>query len=177
MDAATAFGGLTVDRSVENRCQPFAGAFADASNPNAAQLCDEGEFDIPFRAQVKVGGTYQLPYEFLVSGTFQSNPSPLSNISYTFTRQATPGLTQASVTALLIEPGSYELPRHNQLDLRLSRSFRMGGARRMSLQMDVFNVLNARTPDSVSTTAGPNLGLPTQVLQARFVAFGAQLHF
>lgn len=173
----TAFGGLTVDRSVENRCQPFAGAFADASNPNAAQLCDEGEFDIPFRAQVKVGGTYQLPYEFLVSGTFQSNPSPLSNISYTFTRQATPGLTQASVTALLIEPGSYELPRHNQLDLRLSRSFRMGGARRMSLQMDVFNVLNARTPDSVSTTAGPNLGLPTQVLQARFVAFGAQLHF
>jgi hypothetical protein len=77
----------------------------------------------------------------------------------------------------LIEPGSYELPRHNQLDLRVARSFRMGSTRRLSLQMDVFNALNARTPDSLSTTAGPNLGLPTQVLQPRFVAFGAQLHF
>jgi hypothetical protein len=174
---ATVFGGVTVDRSLTNMCEPFAGSFAAASNPNSALQCDDSEFDIPFRAQVKVGGSYQLPYDFLMSGTYQSNPSSLSNISYTFTRQATPGLTQASVTANLIEPGSYELPRHNQLDLRVARSFRMGSTRRLSLQMDVFNALNARTPDSLSTTAGPNLGLPTQVLQPRFVAFGAQLHF
>ena len=174
---ATAFGGLTVDRSISNMCEPFAVSFAAASNPNSALLCDDAEFDIPFRAQVKAGGSYQLPYEFLASATFQSNPSDLSNISFTFTRQATPGLTQASVAAPLIEPGSYALPRHNQLDVRLSRSFRIGGTRRASLQMDIFNVLNARTPDSVSTTAGPSLGLPTQVLQARFVSFGAQFHF
>jgi hypothetical protein len=176
-NAATVFGGVTVDRSIANGCEPVAASFAAASNPNSALLCDDSEFDIPFRAQVKVGGSYQLPYDFLASGVFQSNPSSLSNITFTFTRQTTPGLTQASVTAPLIEPGSYALPRHNQLDMRLSRSFRMGATRRMSLQMDVFNALNARPPDSVSTTAGPNLGLPTQVLQARFVTLGAQFHF
>jgi hypothetical protein len=181
---ATAFGGLTIERTVSNVCQPFGNAFADASNPNAALLCDQRDFDIPFRAQVKAGGSYELPYQFRASGTFQSNPAPLANITFVFTRQATPGLTQASVTSPLIEPGSYALPRHNQLDLRLARSFRFG-EKRIELQMDLFNALNARTADAVQTvvtTAGgrpssANLGTPTQVLQPRFLSFGAQFHF
>jgi hypothetical protein len=173
---ATVFGGITVDRSMSNSCEPFAGAFADASNPNAALLCNDSDFDIPFRAQFKAGGSYELPYAFRASGTFQSNPSPFANVTFTFTRQATPGLTQASVNGTLIEPGSFALPRHNQLDLRLARSFKFG-ARRVDLQMDLFNALNARTPDALTTAGGPSLGTPTQVLQPRFLAFGAQVHF
>jgi carboxypeptidase family protein len=170
------FGGLTVDRTVSNSCEPFAAAFADASNPNAALLCDESAFNIPFRPQVKVGGSYELPYAFRLSGTFQSNPSPFSNVTFLFTRQATPGLTQASVNGTLIEPGSFALPRHNQLDVRLARAFKFA-ERSVELQVDLFNALNARTPDALTTAAGPTLGRPTQVLQPRFVAFGAQFHF
>ena len=32
-----------------------------------------------------------LPYAFRLSGTLQSNPSPFSNLTFLFTRQATPG--------------------------------------------------------------------------------------
>ena len=170
------YGGVTVDRSVSNACEPFAGAFAAASNPNSAINCDEGLFDIPFQTQTKFGGSYELPYDFRVSGTFQSNPSPLVNVTYTFTRQATPGLTQASVSAPLIEPGSFALPQHNQVDVRLARAFAMKG-KRLELQMDLFNLLNARTVDAMTLEAGPALGTPTQVLQPRFVAFGVQFHF
>jgi hypothetical protein len=173
---ATVFGGVTIDRTVANVCEPFASAFADASNPNLSIMCDESQFGIGFRPQVKIGGSYELPYAFRASGTFQSNPSPFANITYTFTRQATPGLTQASVNAVLNEPGSFALPRHNQLDLRLARAFSFG-ARRLELQIDLFNALNARTPDAVTTAAGPSLGRPTQVLQPRFAAVGAQFHF
>jgi hypothetical protein len=173
---AMIYGGLTVDRTVSNTCEPFAGSFAAASNPNSSINCDEGQFGIPFQKQTKFGGSYELPYDFRVSGTFQSNPSPFVNVNFTFTRQATPGLTQASVGAPLLEPGSFALPQHNQVDVRLARAFRMGG-RRLELQMDVFNALNARTVDAMTLEAGPTLGTPTQVLQPRFVAFGAQFHF
>jgi hypothetical protein len=49
--------------------------------------------------------------------------------------------------------------------------------KRLELQMDLLNLLNARTVDAMTLEAGPTLGTPTQVLQPWFVAFGVQSHF
>jgi hypothetical protein len=163
-------------------------AFAQASNPNYTLNCDQTQFDIPFRTQFKLGGTYPLPYGLNVSGTFQSYPgarnygSGATNFDYlqqTYlvpTALLTPG--QAQETINLNTPGSLYLPRWNQLDLRLARKFKLpAGNGYWQLQGDLFNALNAHPLLAVTTNYGTALGNATQALQPRILTIGAQLHF
>src|ERR1700730_351364 len=88
-----------------------------------------------------------------------------------------PGLNQPSETVQLNLPNSYFLPRWNQLDVRLARRFTLPGGANFQLQFDMFNALNGHAIIAQSTTVGPALGTPTQVLQSRLFEFGAQVHF
>jgi len=189
---AQVFGGFLTARQISNLCDSTDGtgtiAFAQASNPNYTIYCDQTQFDIPFRTQVKFGGTYPLPYGFNVSGTFQSYPgtrnygSGATNFDYvqqTYlvpTAQLTPG--QAQETVNLNTPGSLYLPRWNQLDLRFAKKFKLPAGRGYwQIQGDLFNTLNAHPLLAVTTNYGSALGNATQALQPRILTIGAQLHF
>ncbi|HZT77639.1 MAG TPA: carboxypeptidase regulatory-like domain-containing protein [Vicinamibacterales bacterium] len=186
------FGGFLVARQLSNLCDSADGsatiAFAQASDPNYTLYCDQTQFDVPFRTQVKLGGTYPLPYGFNVSGTFQSYPgtrnygsgaTAFDYIQQTYQVPAallTPG--QATETVNLNTPGSLYLERWNQLDMRFAKKFnlpRKGG--NWQVQADVFNVLNSHPILNVATLYGGSLGNPTQALQPRILTLGAQLHF
>jgi len=137
---ATVFGGTSTSKQVSNNCDlplTISSTFAAASNPNSTIFCDQTQFPIPYQTQVKVGGTYELPVKFVVSGTFQSYPGALNAgtgnssaiwlpVTLTATRAIAPGLTQASESIPLIYPGSNYLDRLNQLDLRIARRFPTG---------------------------------------------------
>jgi len=189
---AQMFGGVLVARQISNLCDSTDGtgtiAFAQASDPNYTLYCDQTQFDIPFRAQYKLGGTYPLPYGLNVSGTFQSYPgtrnygSGATNFDYvqqTYIVPAallTPG--QATETVNLNVPGSLYLPRWNQLDLRFAKKFTLPNGRGWwQLQADLFNTLNAHPVLAVTTNYGSALGNATQALQPRILTLGAQLHF
>ncbi|HZP47188.1 MAG TPA: carboxypeptidase regulatory-like domain-containing protein [Vicinamibacterales bacterium] len=188
---AQVFGGVLVARQISNLCDSSDGtatiAFAQASDPNYTLYCDQSQFDIPFRAQIKLGGTYPLPYGFNVSGTFQSYPGTRNYGSgataFDYVQQQyqvpaallTPG--QATETVNLNTPGSLYLPRWNQLDLRFAKKFKFRGGSSWQVQADVFNVLDAHPLLAVGTLQGPQLGAPTQALQPRILTLGAQLHF
>ncbi len=189
---AQVFGGFLTARQISRLCDSTDGtgtiAFAQASNPNYTLYCDQTQFDIPFRTQVKLGGTYPLPYGFNISGTFQSYPgtrnygSGATNFDYlqqTYLVPAallTPG--QAQETVNLNTPGSLYLPRWNQLDLRFARKFTLPAGRGYwQLQGDLFNALNAHPLLAVTTNYGSALGNATQALQPRILTIGAQLHF
>jgi carboxypeptidase family protein len=189
---AQVFGGFLMARQISNLCDSTDGtgtiAFAQASDPNYTLYCDQTKFDIPFRTQVKLGGTYPLPYGLNISGTFQSYPgtrnygSGATNFDYlqqTYIVPAallTPG--QATETVNLNTPGSLYLPRWNQLDLRFARKFNLPGNHGYwQLQGDLFNALNAHPVLAVATNYGSALGQVTQALQPRILTLGAQLHF
>jgi hypothetical protein len=189
---AQAFGGFLFARQISNLCDSTDGTgtitFSQASDPNYTLYCDQSQFDIPFRAQFKLGGTYPLPYGLNVSGTFQSYPgarnygSGATNLDYlqqTYlvpTALLTPG--QAQETVNLNTPGSLYLPRLNQLDMRFARKFSLPrGKGSWQLQGDVFNVLNAHPVLSVGTNYGTALGQATSALQPRILTLGAQFHF
>jgi carboxypeptidase family protein len=189
---AQAFGGVLVARQISNLCDSADGtatiAFAQAADPNYTLYCDQTQFDIPFRAQFKFGGTYPLPYGLNVAGTFQSYPgtrnygSGATNFDYlqqTFIVPAallTPG--QATETVNLNTPGSLYLPRWNQLDLRFARKFRLPNGRgTWQVQADLFNALDSHTVLAVTTNYSAVLGNATQALQPRILTLGAQLHF
>lgn len=187
---AQVFGGFLVARQISALCDSADGtatiAFAQVSDPNYTLYCNQTQFNVPFRTQVKLGGTYPLPYGFNVAGTFQSYPgtrnygsgaTAFDYVQQTYQVPAallTPG--QATEVINLNTPGSLYLERWNQLDLRFARKFKMAHGN-WQVQADLFNALNAHPILNTSTLYGPSLGTPTQALQPRILTLGAQLHF
>ena len=73
--------------------------------------------------------------------------------------------------------GTELLDRINQLDLSLAKWFEVGGSRRVQLQADVFNILNANPVLGVRSV---NFGTAaysqvSSILNPRVIRFGAQL--
>ena len=145
-------------------------------------------------SQVKLQFVHPLPYDILVSGAYKHLPGiPVSsNLSVT-PAQITSALGRTSTAAgptnhSLIPvwsldantaggaTGSVFDERLNQLDLRFSKSIRLGG-RRVQGMIDLYNVFNARTPQGIVTTysATPVFMRPTSLLGGRLWKFGIQI--
>ncbi|PYQ80997.1 MAG: hypothetical protein DMG01_05295, partial [Acidobacteria bacterium] len=92
-----------------------------------------------------VTGTYRFPGDVSVSGFLQSRNGVTGQRTYIF-RQADPdggpAIAQNGNTTLRVEPfGARRLAAQNILNLRASKDFALGGARRIDVDFDVFNVL------------------------------------
>ena len=85
-------------------------------------------------------------------------------------------LTQSSVNVPLNAPGTKFLDRQNQLDVRLTRSFKVRGVN-LQAQADAYNALNT----GVVLTHGADLRQrarsPASILQGRLFRFGMQAKF
>ena len=142
------------------------------------------------QTQVKIFGSYALPGEFVVSGTFQN----VGGIPVLANYQATnaeimPSLGRslaacrgqvnctATATVPLIAPQTIFEDRRTQLDLRLTKLFRMGSRVRLQANLDLYNALNANTIVGVNNTYGTAWRRPTVILDARLIEFGGQLTF
>ena len=77
----------------------------------------------------------------------------------------------------MVEPGTLYADRLTQVDIRVAKIFSLGGAKRLKVMFDVYNLLNGTGTTSVNTQFGTNWQNPTQVLLARFVKLGAQYNF
>jgi hypothetical protein len=61
----TLFGGFTTERTLRVTCD-------EPDDPNLLRFCDDRENGIPYRPQLKLSGSYPLPYGLQVSAVFQS---------------------------------------------------------------------------------------------------------
>ena len=68
-------------------------------------------------------------------------------------------------------------PRLQQVDLRISRVFQLGGSRRLRGNFDVYNVLNASNVLNMNTQYGATWTNVTQILSGRLLRVGAQFDF
>ncbi len=64
------FGGMTSERMLWTLCN-------EDSNPNNLLYCDARNSGVPYRTQLKLSGSYPLPYGIQISGSFQSIPGYL----------------------------------------------------------------------------------------------------
>jgi hypothetical protein len=62
------FGGTATDRTIANTCS------AAATNPDLLPYCDQSQSGIPFRTQLKLVATYEVPWGIRVSGALQALP-------------------------------------------------------------------------------------------------------
>ena len=155
------------------------------------------DYDTSWLTQAKLTGSYTLPWqEIQVAGVLQNLPGQQILAQWNIVQaDATPSLgrplsggANTSRVVPLIKPGTEYTPRRTQIDLRLSKTFRVGGNRRLQAMADVFNLTNSNAPVGATSNAGePPAAIittygsawlrPLNVLQARYVKFGAQLTF
>ena len=62
-------------------------------------------------------------------------------------------------------------------NLRVSKLFAVGGGRRVSFDVDLFNLFNSSVPTNVTWQSGPIFGAITEVLSPRIVRFGGKFSF
>jgi hypothetical protein len=152
--------------------------------------------EYPYRPDLKMSGSYSLPYDIYISGTYQFIRGVQSGAaSQTSGIQANWAVTSAvanpfigrnwtgtaSRTIQLIREGlMYGDHNLSQLDLRASKRIELGRYR-LRMDFDMYNVFNSSWPFTVSSTFATAANTawlrPTNVLQSRFFKLGAQLSF
>jgi hypothetical protein len=144
--------------------------------------------------QVKLIGSYPLPWAFRVSGTYQTLVlDPITNgtsnlgliANYVATNAVVaPSLGRplsgaANVTINLLGAGEQYDKRTHQIDLRFARTFEVGRSR-LQANIDLYNVLNANfvaTRNGNYGTNGATWLRPGAILPARLLKFGGQFNF
>jgi hypothetical protein len=179
---------LTLAKRFSHRWQMLAGLTlgnnkggavinGDLNDPNVSQNFPEGTVGMDSKYALRLSGSYRLPGEVTVAASLISNGGYPIQSTYTVTRTAFPTLTRASQAVRLSKRGDERLPNVTMLDLRLSRSFSLGGGRSLNPQLDVFNVTNASTFVTRNVNVGSVYLVPTEILAPRIIRFGLALNF
>jgi hypothetical protein len=172
-------GGTSTGRTITIQCDLEDPNYTATTTPGL-RYCDQSQYGQPWLTTVKFSGSLPLPYGFRVSSVFQSSPGDPLVYTYVLTAanfkaQTGATLTQPSVTMRLTQPGTLFLPRVNQLDMTLSKSFPVGKVR-IAPEISLFNMLNAN-PVLSASTAWPNVDVPLRILDGRLLRFQAQIRF
>ncbi len=169
-----------------------AGSFTGTEiYPDGRRACHR---EYAYRPDVKMSGSYTLPWDVQLAGTFQfsrgiqtggAGPSQLANWTVV-NAVANPQIGRnwtgvaSRIVGLMAEGEDYGKHNLNQLDLKLAKRFSMGRAR-VRFDFDLYNVFNSSWPYTVSNTysntAASSWQRPTNVLQNRFFKLGTHLSF
>lgn len=193
-------GGVSAGRQITDTCDLINGNLSVAASVGPgraaagniprgsgnAGFCRESH-DFGEQAQVKVQGSYPLPYGVQVSGTLQSLPGiPLyAQIVTPRAVRSTLGRALSTGTAnlALFEPWTEFEDRLLQADMRFAKWFNIGKLR-VQGQLDVYNLTNANTVLATQNSFDPAtealLGKflqPTTILGARLMKFGLQVEW
>jgi hypothetical protein len=178
----TLSGGVSTGQTVSENCAVVDSPqtlFCRTVNPFSGQT------------QIKVSGAFPLPWWGLqVSGAFQNLPGIALTANGVFTNaQVAPSLGRnlagcpsptgpctATVTVPILEPFTSFEDRLTQMDVRLTKTFRLGGSRLQGM-FDIYNLFNAASVLGVNATYGPAWLRPTSVMAGRLFKFGAQFDF
>ena len=193
-------GGVSTGRTVTDICDIVARvpefAVNLATNVALTSNHENGPTNAPSRVcrvsppwsaltQIKLSGTYALPWDLRASFNYQNLPGiatlathvvPGAQITAALGRAPAAG-ARATATVDLIEPKSvYREGRLNQVNLALSRVFTAG---RSTIQprLELHNALNASTIHTMVTRYGPAWEQVRGVLAPRLIKIAAQVDF
>ncbi len=184
-------GGVSSGKSLLDNCEVFAkvpeAGVAGIGGVLGGNHCKQQS---PMLTQVKLLGSYQLPYGISAAATFQSIPGQqiLANfvatgadIAASLGRNLAAG-ANATATVPLIRPNSVFGDRVNQIDARFSRTFKARSTKIKGM-IDLYNLFNKNTVILWNNTYGTRASAgsawlrPTQILGGRMLKFGLQVDF
>ena len=176
-------------RRLRRRQHAPAASWAPRRIPTAARACHR---EYPYRPDVKMSGSYTLPWDIQLAGTFQhsrgiqtggAGPSQLANWTLT-SAAAAPMIGRnwtgvaSRIVGLMWEGQDYGKHNLNQLDIKLAKRFTVDRVK-LRVDFDLYNLFNSSWPYTLSNTyantATSNWLRPTNVLQHRFFKFGGHI--
>ncbi len=186
---AQVFGGVSIERQLDVTCTA-------PDDPNTLRFCDDQQNNVPYRKTFKLSGSLPVAWGINVSAVFQSNHGTSSTRTMVPTRgtsvypstcpapcpagtvvMPTAVFGQTTLTVNLVDGDTVYTDRINQLDLRASKTVRVG---RLSVipSIEIFNVNNSDAILSYASTNGLNVGSsylrPNSIMQGRMVGFNVQ---
>jgi len=119
---------------------------------------------------LKVYGAYQLPYDINLAGILRSwSGAPLARIL--------PVPLNQGIIDVYAEPrGAMREAALTTGDIRVSKSFGLGGSKDLSLYLDLFNISNAGTVTRTADTF-PIFGRPAEIVPPFVARIGARFGF
>jgi hypothetical protein len=188
-------GGLSSGKTTTDNCDvvtknpqivsptPAGQGVSLASGPSTSTaFC---HIDTPFLTQVKLLGSYSLPWDVNAALTYQNVPGRQLAAAAVFTSaQVAPSLGRplaaaSTVTVDVLGPAALYAERLNQIDLRFTKRVPIGRARLLAM-VDVYNLLNDNTvltPNTTYGSTGATWLTPQVILPARFAKIGVQIDF
>ncbi len=138
--------------------------------------------------QLKLIGSYTLPYGVQVAATYQDQPGPERQARVVFSGAAIAAVlgrpaVLGQQTVNVLTPGTVFGDRFRQLDLRFTKIFHGPHNLRYRGMFDLYNVLNHNTAVqeelgfSAATTGAGSLWSPQVIMPGRLAKFGFQLDF
>ena len=182
-NGVTLQGGVSTGRQVTDNCEIRA-ALPESTFPLGAPTPDDYcHVAQGLQTQTKLLGTYLIPkVDVQFAATFQNNPGYVLPANFNMPVSQIVGLGRplsngsAFVNYNLIVPNSVFGPRVTQLDLRMSKLFRMAN-KRVSINFDLANILNRNDVLGITTTYGAAWQTPTTIIDPRLFKIGAQFDF
>lgn len=175
-------GGLSTGRVANDWCgmqsqlpefsvdDDFTNGFGDTA---PVEFCNQTQ---NWLTQVKLLGSYTLPYDIQVAGTLQNQPGPERVAEVRFPLQGSP-LFQNALTLNVIPPGTSYGDRFSQFDLRFTKILPFGGGTRLRAMLDIFNVFNSNTVTFEQPGYGSDWLNPQAIMPGRLLKFAFQLDF
>jgi hypothetical protein len=154
-------------------------ATADLNDPNTTRY-SSARVGLDAKYGYRFSGSYLAPGDVLIAGSWTSNGGGPYVSTYNASRAAVApvvALTRGSQTLFLSARGDERLPNVNELDLRISRPFKVGPSRKLVPQIDLFNLGNAGPAVTITSAVGSSYLAPTQILAPRIVRVGFALTF
>ena len=175
---------LMATKRMSNRWSLLAGASfgrarsatrgGDRANPNNTENPYD---DNPLNANdrpwsTRASGNYEAPYQIFVSGTWQfQSGAPETTTVLVPANAVTPNLAQGAQAVQVLPTGDVRFPNIAQLDLSIRKSFRLGGSKRFTPRLDVFNLTNESSITSWVTQLGPTYHRPSLIQHGRMWKF------
>ena len=186
----TVQGGVSSGRQETNNCAVIAG-LPEAALPNAvapsvpAPYCHQKD---NFLTDGKLIGSYEVPkIDVAVSALFYSRPGPAIFANKVFLNaDIAPSLGRPlagnaqNITVNMVQPGTIYGDRRNQLDLRMTKNFRIGRVKTGG-SFEVYNVFNTNAVLTENATyrdtTQSGWRIPTSIAPPRLLKFSVQLDF
>ena len=171
-------GGISTGSTSHDRCTLLVAVPESVGqNLNPDGFCDTSTL---WLTQVKLLGSYTLPYGLQLSGAFQSIPGFEREARWAFDASATDlgrPFTLGTTARHILEPGTEYGDLANLLDVRLTKLFDVGATTRIRAMFDVYNVFNNNAVTSEGNTIGSNYRVPDVIIPGRLAKFAVQFDF
>jgi Carboxypeptidase regulatory-like domain/TonB dependent receptor len=151
----------------------------DLNDPNNT-LHSTGVVGLDSKYGFRLSGSYLAPGDILIAGSYTSNGGGAYQSNISLSRAAVApvvALTRGSQTVFLSDRGTERLPNVNEADIRISRPIKFGGDRRITPQVDFFNITNTAPAVTLTSAVGGSYLAPTQILAPRIIRVGFAILF